>query len=451
MSKREDQYVVTQNACNLCTPLGASLAFKGVSGGITLLHGSQGCSTYIRRYMISHFKEPIDIASSNFSEEAAVFGGSSNLKAALKNVISQYSPSFIGVATTCLSETIGDDVPRLLREFERENPEITTKLAHVSTPAYRGTHADGFHAAVRAIVETFAEGGDKEDAVSIFSAMISPEDIRYLRRATESFGIKPIIIPDYSDTLDGSMWTEYHGIPEGGSTVEEISSVGRSLASVELGLISSEAKSAGGYLASRFGIERKRMRIPVGVEASDEFFNTLAMISGKPINKYYARERGRLIDAYTDGHKYIFEKRCAVYGEEDFVVSMAAFLCEIGIIPAVCVSGGRSGRLERVLREIIPTFDEMGIAVKDGGDYTDLEELSVLQEVDFFLGASKAYKSSRKLNKPLIRVGFPIHDRFGAARITSLGYSGTNALFDRIVNMVIETRQESSSVGYSYI
>ena len=45
-----------------------------------LLHGSQGCTTYIRRYMISHFREPLDIASSNFSEEAAIFGGRENLR-----------------------------------------------------------------------------------------------------------------------------------------------------------------------------------------------------------------------------------------------------------------------------------------------------------------------------------------------------------------------------------
>jgi hypothetical protein len=61
-------FVATRNACKLCTPLGACLAFAGIEGARTILHGSQGCATYIRRYMISHFKEPVDIASTNFSE-----------------------------------------------------------------------------------------------------------------------------------------------------------------------------------------------------------------------------------------------------------------------------------------------------------------------------------------------------------------------------------------------
>lgn len=42
----------TRNACKLCTPLGACLVFRGVRGAIPFLHGSQGCSTYIRRYQV---------------------------------------------------------------------------------------------------------------------------------------------------------------------------------------------------------------------------------------------------------------------------------------------------------------------------------------------------------------------------------------------------------------
>src|SRR3989339_470737 len=106
-------YTATRNACKMCTPLGAALVFHGIEGAIPLLHGSQGCSTYMRRYLISHFKEPVDIASSNFSEETAIFGGGANLKLAIENIIRQYSPGMIGIATTCLSETIGDDVPMI--------------------------------------------------------------------------------------------------------------------------------------------------------------------------------------------------------------------------------------------------------------------------------------------------------------------------------------------------
>ncbi|MGA2143198.1 MAG: nitrogenase component 1, partial [Brevinematales bacterium] len=56
-------FTAARNACKLCSPLGASIVFRGIKGCVPLVHGSQGCSTYIRRYVISHFREPIDIAS----------------------------------------------------------------------------------------------------------------------------------------------------------------------------------------------------------------------------------------------------------------------------------------------------------------------------------------------------------------------------------------------------
>ncbi|MBW2709358.1 MAG: nitrogenase, partial [Deltaproteobacteria bacterium] len=151
----KEKYTPTRNACKLCSPLGASFVFKGVANAVGLLHGSQGCSTYIRRYLISHFNEPIDIASSNFTEETAIFGGGANLKLAIQNIIAQYKPELIGIASTCLSETIGDDVELILKNYKKndargKSPEIVS----VSTPSYSGTHIDGFHAAVRSLVDS---------------------------------------------------------------------------------------------------------------------------------------------------------------------------------------------------------------------------------------------------------------------------------------------------------
>ena len=77
-------YVSTRNACKLCAPLGASIVFRGIEGCVPLIHGSQGCATYIRRYLISHFREPMDVASTSFDESATIFGGQSNLAAAIK-------------------------------------------------------------------------------------------------------------------------------------------------------------------------------------------------------------------------------------------------------------------------------------------------------------------------------------------------------------------------------
>ncbi len=83
-ASRGPPYVSTTNACKLCKPLGACLVFRGIEGAIPFLHGSQGCATYMRRYIISHFREPMDIASSALGEKHAVYGGGPNLKQGLR-------------------------------------------------------------------------------------------------------------------------------------------------------------------------------------------------------------------------------------------------------------------------------------------------------------------------------------------------------------------------------
>lgn len=450
---KKEEYTATKNACKLCTPLGASLVFKGIRGAVPLLHGSQGCSTYIRRYLISHYKEPIDIACSNFAEETAIFGGGANLKIALENIRRQYDPELVGIATTCLSETIGDDVPMFIREYrEMCEGEELPPIVHISTPSYQGTHMQGFHGAVRALVEGVAEKREPDGRINLFPGMVSPADLRHLKEIMTDFAIPFTMLPDYSDTLDGPLWTEYQRIPPGGTPVEEIRAAGNALGSIEFGsVLAREKESAGRSLFKKFAVPCHSMGLPIGVEETDRFFKTLESVSGKAVPQKYQEERGRLLDSYVDGHKYVMEARAIVYGEEDLVASLVKFLKEIGVIPVLCASGGRSGHLQKIITEMIPDDEQKNIRILENADFTDIESMAKEVKADFIIGHSKGYTMSRRLKIPLIRIGFPVHDRVGGARIHHIGYRGTQELFDRIANTLIEVRQSASSVGYTYM
>ena len=71
-------------------------------------------------------------------------------------------------------------------------------------------------------------------------------------------------------------------------------------------------------------------------------------------------------------------------------------------------------------------------------------------DADLLIGHSKGYAMSRQLGLPLIRVGFPVHDRVDGSRLLHVGYRGAQQLFDRIANTIIEMKQEKSDVGYTY-
>jgi len=444
----------TRNACKLCAPLGASVAFKGIRGCVPIIHGSQGCATYIRRYLISHYKEPVDIASSNFSEESTIFGGGANCHAAIDNVIGQYQPEVIGMATTCLSETIGDDVKFYIETYKEntDRPELPAFVT-ASTPSYQGSHMDGFHEAVTSIVKSMAETGEIGEHLNIFPGFVSPEDLRQVKTILEDFGIDYILLPDYSETLDNPIWDAYKRIPDGGTPIESVKKCGSALASIEFGTILNkgslagrvknnvQATSAGDYLEGSFGVENHRMPMPIGVSSCDTFFETLKEVSGKEIPLKYKKERGRLIDSYVDGHKYIFGKKAVIFGEEDFVVGIAAFLNEIGIEVALAASGGESGHLESEIKKYCPENTD-SILVKNGWDYELIHEWCAENKPDILIGNSKAYYIARDLSIPIVRCGFPIHDRIGGQRIKHLGYAGTQELFDQITNTLIGYKQD---------
>ncbi len=439
----------TRNPCRLCTPFGACMVFHGISGCVPFIHGSQGCATYIRRYLIGHYREPVDIACSNFAEPTTVFGGKQNLETGLINVAAQYVPEMIGICTTCLAETIGDDVPMFLHEITKQHPDLP-RLVQVATPSYCGTHTDGFNQAVRSVVEALAQSGAKHHGVNLFSGMLSPADLRYLKEIMTDFGLAATVLPDYSDSFDGEVWGQYKKNIEHGTAIADIEKAGGARASIEFYSTASSKKSAGGYLLERFGTPYYGMPIPISVKDTDRFLSVVSQLSGRVPPDKYDGERGRLIDAYVDGHKYVFEKRAVVYGEECLVVSLASFLSEIGIVPALCASGGHSGRLRDALAEQIPEMMP-DVTVLEDTDFWDIAEAAKAVRPDLIIGNSNGYKLKRELGIPLIRVGLPIHDRIGASRILHVGYRGAQQLYDRIVNALIEQQQEESSVGYTHI
>ncbi|GFK96080.1 Nitrogenase molybdenum-iron protein beta chain [Fundidesulfovibrio magnetotacticus] len=452
---KAEPFVSTTNACKLCKPLGATLVFKGIEGGVPFLHGSQGCATYMRRYIISHFREPMDIASSSLGEKQAIYGGAANLKKGLLTVMDKYGAGLIGVATTCLTETIGDDVPGALLEFRREFADLElAPVVNVSTPSYSGSHMEGFTAAVRAVADQLVRTGLKTDAVNCFPGFVSCEDLRHLKDVFAAFELPVTLLPDYSETLDGPALEDYEKITSGGTPVKALEAMGGAPASFEFGATlppPGEAGTAGGLLAARHGVPLHRMGLPIGLRESDAFFQALETVSCRPTPRRHALERGRLLDAFVDGHKYVAQKRCVLYGEEDLLVGLTSFMAEIGVIPVLVAGGGRSGRLKDAVHAacegLVPEMPE----VAEGVDFYDIADKARELAPDLFLGHSKGYRLARELNVPLIRVGFPIHDRFGGHRTRHLCYQGALDLLDRVVNAMIEKKQTDSDIGYGYI
>jgi len=438
---------LTVNPCKMCMPMGAVHAFYGIARCMTILHGSQGCSTYIRRHMATHYNEPVDIASSALTEEGTVYGGEKNLIKGIHNLCTLYDPDVVGIATTCLSETIGEDIEGIIRKYHTQYPESRVKLIPVFSGGYMGTQFEGYFRTLRSILQHVEMKKEKHDRINIITGMLSPYDVRTLKDILALFPVEYILLPDASDNLDGGYEENYSRLPDNGTTLEQIALMAGSRLTIELSLFCPSDDSPGEYLKENYGVPLVRISPPVGLRDTDAFIRLLSEISGVPVPEKLKKERSRYLDAMIDSHKYNAEGRAVVFGEPDFVYSMVRLCCENSLMPVVSATGTVSPGLKELLddeirKAALAIFNEE-YTILDKADFEVIEELALKMKANLLIGSSDARRIEEKHGIPLVRCAFPIHDRVGGQRISMLGYSGSLNILDSLTNTLLEIKEGS--------
>jgi nitrogenase cofactor biosynthesis protein NifB len=438
------------NPCKMCMPMGVVTAFYGIKKGISILHGSQGCSTYIRRHMATHYNEPVDIASSSLTEHGTVYGGEENLLLGLKNLIQLYHPEVIGVATTCLAETIGEDISRIIGKFYEENREYQDiTIIPVPSPGYGGTQYEGYMRALFQIVNSVKQDPTPNGKINVITSMISPADTRYLKVVFELFGLEMILLPDLSENLDGVYQRTYQRLPSAGTDIKEIKTMAGARFTIELGT-AYEGASIGAYLEENYQVPYRRMNLPVGLRDTDAFYDLLAELALNrevKLPKKITRSRGRYLDAMIDSHKYNGEARTVIYGEPDFVISTARLCMENGVMPLLIATGSKNTKLQTLLQEEVKVLADRyfieDFKILDDIDFKEIEHYAKELDANLMIGNSDGRRIEEELNLPLIRRGFPIHDRVGGQRLRMLGYEGSLTLLDEIANAVMSKKERN--------
>lgn len=421
-----------ENPCHMCMPMGGILALKGIEQAMVIVHGSQGCSTYMRRHIAEHFNEPVDVGSSSLNEKGTVFGGQANLCKALDNIRKVYQPGLIGVVTTCLAETIGEDIGRIASEYCHER-NLDMPIVTANTPGYGGNHSEGYWVTVRRLVETMATGSGRHNKVNVIIPSISPADIRELKRLFTAFGVEYTLLPDISDTLDRPYLATYSKLPSGGTAIADLYRLGGAPATIEFGITLDDKVSPGKYLQDNFGVPLYSLPLPIGIENTDAFIKVLEEISGRYCPEDVEIERGRLLDGMIDSHKYNFAGRSAVFGDPELVYAVTRLCLENGIRPIV-VTGDKSGNAKRLLPQSDLTAE---MVVLPDTDFNNVEQQAMAGKVNIAIGHSDGRFLTERHQIPLVRLGFPIHDRIGGQRLLSIGYAGSMLLLDRITNTLL--------------
>lgn len=422
------------NPAKTCQPIGAMYAALGIHNCMPHSHGSQGCCSYHRMQLTRHFKDPIMATTSSFTEGASVFGGGANFKTAMKNIFSVYNPDIVAVHTTCLSETVGDDLVTYIASSEIPEGKI---VIHANTPSYVGSHITGFSSMVKAMVTYLSQNtGEKSEKINILPGFVGPADMREYKRIFEVMKIPYIIMPDTSGVVDSPMSEGFKMFPKGGTKIEEIKDTGNSLHTFAFGSFSSQ--DAAIELEKKCKVPFDVLPIPIGIDATDEFLMKLVKFTGKEVPYEIEEERGQLVDLMLDSHQYFHGKKLAIAGDPDTVISFTQFAIALGMNPRYVITGTPGDKFEKTVNKMLLDAGVQNAKVKSAADLFEMHQWIKGEPVDLIVGNSHAKHIARAENIPLIRLGFPILDRYGYYYNPKIGYRGSMRLLELMCDAILD-------------
>ncbi|MEH7876366.1 nitrogenase iron-molybdenum cofactor biosynthesis protein NifN [Rhizobium laguerreae] len=408
-------------------PLGAAFAFLGVDGAIPLLHGSQGCTSFALALLVRHFNEAIPLQTTAMNEAAIIVGGADRLEEAILGLKVRTRPRLIGICTTASVEARDEDVAGDVENIKRRRAIelVGTEVVVANTPDFDGAIEEGWSKAVTAVIEAIARA-DKQyrspRKIAILPGWnLTVADIEHLRETAVSFGLDPVILPDVSGALDGSIPEEWMPITYGGTKLKEIRDLGATMQCIAIG---EHMRRPAEALQKLTGVPYVLFRSLTGLENVDRFIRVLAAMSRKQTPLNVRRNRMQLQDAMLDGHSHIAGKKIAIASEPDQLFQLSDFFAAMGAeIAAAVTTTGTSKALEMVPAKSVKV-----------GDLSDLESLAAT--ADLIVTHSHGREAARRLGVPLMRVGFPMFDRCGSQHKLTILYLGTRDMIFDIANII---------------
>jgi nitrogenase molybdenum-cofactor synthesis protein NifE len=217
-------------------------------------------------------------------------------------------------------------------------------------------------------------------------------------------------------------------VTSGGTSVDELRSIHHSIFTLAIGHTMTTAAEV---LQQRLGTEFAVFNSLTGLAEVDAFLHRLSVISGQPVPEKYRHQRQQLQDAILDTHFFFGRKRVALALEPDLLHAIAWWLKTTGAEVHAAVTTTKS----KLLKDL--PIDTVTI-----GDLEDFAELA--QGADLLISNSNAKSLAKKMDVPLYRLGFPVFDRLGNGRRSTIGYGGTTELLFEIGNLFIDADEENA-------
>lgn len=409
------------NPLKLSQPMGALLCFLGIKNTMPLMHGAQGCASFSKVFFTRHFSDPIAIQTTAVNDITAVIdGGDYSISEAIKNITKKVKPDLVGLFTTGITETKGDDIKGatyLLKDLQ--------KMVYVHTPDFEGGLESGYAKSIEAIIEQLVKPStniNHQKALLIPNVNLTPIEIENIKEQIDMFGYESLALPDISQSLDGHLGLKQGALSSGGISVDEIQNLGDSQIVITVG---NSVQKCGELLKEKNeNIIHLHFDTLSGLLKADQFYKKLMDI--KQISKpspSVIRWRKRLQDALLDTHFALGGKKVILATEPDQLLSIATSINEAGADIKAIIAPNNSKSLENL------PCDNIII-----GDFEDVE--NELKEADLLISNFHGERLCEKHKKALVLRGFPNYEAVGNNLKNDTLYEGGCYMLFEIANII---------------
>ena len=409
------------NPIKLSQPMGAMLFFLGIKNCMPLMHGAQGCASFTKVFFTRHFNDPIAVQTTAVNDITAVIdGGDYAISESIKNITKKVKPDLVGLFTTGLTETKGDDIKGATLLVKDQQ-----LMVYVNTPDFEGSIESGFAKAVEATIDQLVEKDSEIDtnkALIIPNVNLKPIEIEKIKDTISLFGYEVFALPDLSESLDGHLGLKQGALSSGGISVEDIKKLATSHLVITIG--QSVQKCGQKMLEKNANINLFHFDSLGGLEQSDKFYKMLCNI--KKISQPHpsiVRWRKRLQDALLDTHFAIGSSKVILALEPDQAISIANTIIEAGATIKAIITTHRNDLLDEIPCENLLI-----------GDFEDVE--SFLQESDLLISNFHGERLTIKHKKALMLRGFPDFEGLGNQLKNDVLYEGSTYVLFELANLI---------------
>ncbi|MFM2482411.1 nitrogenase iron-molybdenum cofactor biosynthesis protein NifN [Celerinatantimonas sp. YJH-8] len=427
---------LTINPLKVSQSVGASLAFLGLANCMPLQHGARGCTSFNKLFFMRHFREPIPLQTTAMELTAVIMGADKNVIEALRTICDRYHPEFIGLSTTGLTATQGVSLTHSVAEFRTLYPQFNaTAVIKVNTCDSQGGLEIGYQLALRAVLdyvlpEQCHSEPDPSQVNVLVSPLMTPRDIDVLKEWIESFGLTPIVLPDISTSLGGSLMAQgFMPLTQSGTCRQQIEKMVQSCATLVIG---ASLFPLAEVLQQRTGAPSFRFNGLHGLRQCDAFNRVLQQISGEPVPQSQCRGRQQLQDAMLDCQFRLGVSRIGIGVECDLLLALAPALEEVGAELSVVVIPSKPIEAQQ---EALNMLNCETIQVADLGE---LEHQGQHRNIEVLISNSHGQAIAQHLQIGLLPAGYPLHRHAGGHARQWIGYEGSRQLLYSLDNLLAQ-------------